>query len=183
MASDGLLRRLGGGDETIGKRMLADWHLGVERDRSPEALLTTREPLVDDELYGDLSWQRWDASSHFAIGNSEELHRVKRLLEQNLHIEKARSGALLVAVSEALANVRRHAYHGEDGLVQVAWRDEGNRLRVEVEDGGVGHPPFKEHGGFKLMRSHADAVDVRRAYPKGTVVSLVKRKEGGGDER
>ena len=177
LASDGLLNRLGSGDEVRGKRRLADWQLGADRDLDPAAFLQTKLPVVDDESYGDVSWKRWDGTSAFAIDSLPELHRVKRVLQQTLPLPSDRSQSLLVAASEALANVRRHAYQGVDGLVEVAWRDEGDCVRVEVRDSGVGGPLI-ERGGFGVMRGHADSVDVRGAFPQGTVVSLVKNKQG-----
>jgi signal transduction histidine kinase len=83
--------------------------------------------------------------------------------------------ALLAALGETLANVR-HAYGPRGGPVIVAWRDEGDRVRIEVEDGGSGVLPFAEGGGLRLMRAHADSVDARRGAHGGTVVSIAKKK-------
>jgi anti-sigma regulatory factor (Ser/Thr protein kinase) len=139
--------------------------------------------VVDDELYADVGWQKWDAITTFAMGNTAEVHRTKRLLSQQLPLNQDQRRSILISVSEALANVRRHAYAGRDGPACVSWRDEGSRVRVEVADQGRGLPPFVEHGGFAVMRGQSDTVDVRRAFPSGTIVSLSKAKTGDEDEQ
>ncbi len=180
IASDGLLRRLGRGDEQRGKSWLLEWQTSPARDQPVEERLGTRGHVVDDELYADASYQRWDGEARFLMTSSADLHRAKRVLKQALDLSDRRRSELLVAASEGLANVRRHAYdpgEGSGAPVTLRWRDERQRVRVEVCDAGRGVPPFHERKGFAVMRGLADAVDFRRVYPVGTVVTLVKNKD------
>jgi anti-sigma regulatory factor (Ser/Thr protein kinase) len=182
IASDGLLRRLGGGDEPRGKASLLEWQTGATRDRVLRDQLETKVPLADDELYADMTWQRWDGVQQLDIHDDAERHRLKRRLRQEIGAGPDASRELGVAVGEALKNVMKHAYGQEGGRVSVSWRDEGEHVRVEVEDAGIGAVPFREGGGFKVMRVHADGMDLRRLYPHGTVVSLTKRKDNSDDK-
>ncbi|HKY34536.1 MAG TPA: ATP-binding protein [Polyangiaceae bacterium] len=172
VTSDGLLRRLGRGNEQVGREHIADWQTGVRRNEPPLTILATNAPLVDDELYADVTWDRWDSYARFDIDDYAEMHRVKRLLSQE-------SAGIVIAASEALANVRRHAYRGRNGPVTVYWRDEGGQFRVEVEDNGSGQPPLKEGRGFAIMRKLADSVDVRGNEATGMTVSIVRKKGEG----
>lgn len=181
IASDGLLRRLGGGDERHGKAQLLSWQAGVERDRSPDADLSTSQPLADDELYADITYGRWDGSQDLDLDDDTQRHRLKRRLRQELTLGQRARDAFGVAVGEAIKNAMKHAYAVNGGRATISWRDEGDRARVDVEDAGSGTPPFREGGGFAIMRAHTDAVDVRRRYPAGTVVSLTKSKEASDD--
>lgn len=181
VASDGLLRRLGKGDERRGKEVLLEWQVGESREAPPADWLDTKAPLVDDELFAAVSWDRWDGSLSFSIHDDATRHRAKRLLEQELSMDPSARLSFIVAVSEVLANVRCHAYGGGDGPVEVSWRNEGERVRVQVDDFGRGRPPFRESGGYAAMRAHADEVDVVRLFPAGTRVSLSKKKESAND--
>jgi len=87
------------------------------------------------------------------------------------------AAAALRVVSEALANVERHA--DADGAALAARRD-GDRLRLVVEDGGRGFAtaagPEQGHFGLLLMRERARAaggsVTVDSAPETGTRVTL-----------
>lgn len=182
IATDGLLRRLGNGDEQRGKEQLLAWQRSHSRDMPPDARLETSQPVADDELYVDVTWQRWDGVETLDIRDNAQRHRLMRILESTISLQPRESSALLIAVAEALHNVLRHAY-GEQGsgMVRVSWRDEAERVRVEVEDNGVGQILLTEGGGYRVMRCHA-SVDVRRAFPRGLVVSLSKEKESRNDQ-
>jgi serine/threonine-protein kinase RsbW len=91
---------------------------------------------------------------------------------------------LQVALSEACANVLRHAQVEDDYEVRV--RVDGEAVVIEVVDRGEGFdpaglgrgdaPPEAEQGrGIQLMRALVDEVHFARAEPQGTVVSLTKR--------
>jgi len=60
MASDGLLKRLGSGNEEHGKRALLRWQTDARRDMPPHALLRTTAELADDESCAVLTAVRWD---------------------------------------------------------------------------------------------------------------------------
>ena len=91
---------------------------------------------------------------------------------------------LQVALSEACANVLRHAQAQDDYEVRV--RVDGRSVVIEVVDRGTGfdattlgkrdaHPEAEQGRGIQLMRALVDEVDFAQAEPQGTVVSLTKR--------
>ena len=91
---------------------------------------------------------------------------------------------LQVALSEACANVLRHAQADDDYEVRV--QVDGQAVVVEVVDRGSGFdaarhgtsdaPSEAEQGrGIQLMRALVDEVHFAAAEPQGTVVSLRKR--------
>ncbi len=91
---------------------------------------------------------------------------------------------LQVALSEACANVLRHAAADDDYEVRV--RVDGQTIVIDVVDKGSGFDPTMlgrsdaaldaEQGrGIQLMRALVDEVHFAKAEPRGTVVSLTKR--------
>jgi serine/threonine-protein kinase RsbW len=91
---------------------------------------------------------------------------------------------LQVALSEACANVLRHAAADDDYEVRV--RVDGQTIVIDVLDKGSGFDPTMlgrsdaaldaEQGrGIQLMRALVDEVHFAKAEPRGTVVSLTKR--------
>ncbi len=91
---------------------------------------------------------------------------------------------LQVALSEACANVLRHAAADDDYEVRV--RVDGQTIVIDVVDKGAGFDPSTlgrsdapleaEQGrGIQLMRALVDEVHFAKAEPRGTVVSLTKR--------
>ncbi len=97
--------------------------------------------------------------------------------------------ALEVGLAEALSNVVRHAYHGEEQHEVVVELDAGrDALRVSVSDRGepfdpstrkVAEPDPDGPGdggyGLQLIDDVMDEV-TRRATPDGTVLTLVKHR-------
>lgn|GEM_PF-5808195 len=179
LASDGLLSRLGEGQEERGLRFLQQWQTGPARDEFPERHLATGVPLTDDESFLLLQWTGWDMDQAFAIADDAERHRLLRTLGQKVEdaLGPRRTAAFLQAVVEAMSNARRH---GGEGIVTVRFREEPECWRVEVEDEGpdnVGEKQIeRSESGFALMRRGAQAVDVRKGRERGTVVSLILEK-------
>jgi transcriptional regulator with XRE-family HTH domain/anti-sigma regulatory factor (Ser/Thr protein kinase) len=179
LASDGLLSRLGEGQEERGLRFLLQWQTGPARDELPERHLATGVPLTDDESFLLLQWDGWDMDQSFAIADDAERHRLLRTLGQKVEdtLGPQRTEAFLQAVVEALDNARRH---GGEGIVTVRFREEPECWRVEVEDEGPDNVGEKQIGrsesGFALMHRGAQAVDVRKGRERGTVVSLILEK-------
>lgn len=93
-------------------------------------------------------------------------------------------------VSEAVTNAIIHGYgEREDGIVTIRAEIEGNRLRIQVSDEGVGiedieqarqplytsKPEMERSGmGFTIMENFMDEVVIHSVPGKGTMVSLVK---------
>lgn len=180
LASDGLLSRLGQGQEEKGLRVLLKWQTGPSRDELPERHLETGLPLTDDESFLLLQWTGWDHDQAFDIRDDAERHRILRTLGQEVEtsVGTQRTEAFLQAVVEALGNARRH---GGGGIVIVRFREEPDCWRVEVEDEGrpnnVGAEEIQRpESGFALMRRGAQAIDVRKGRERGTVVSLILEK-------
>jgi serine/threonine-protein kinase RsbW len=94
---------------------------------------------------------------------------------------------LKLAVTEACANVVRHAYPDDvDGIVRLRVSLEPGTLTVEVADDGQGLDTgslsgwdasrMREEGmGFSIMRAVVDELEIDSTSATGTVVRLVKR--------
>ena len=91
---------------------------------------------------------------------------------------------LQVALTEACANVLRHADAEDDYEVRV--RVDGRSVVIDVVDRGTGfdasalgirdaNPEAEQGRGIQLMRALVDDVQFAQAQPQGTVVSLTKR--------
>lgn len=179
LASDGLLSRLGKGEEEKGLRALLKWQTGPARDELSEHRLETRVPLTDDESFLLLQWAGWDLDQAFDVTDDAERHRLLRTLGQEVasSVGPQRTDAFLQGVVEALGNARRH---GGGGIVTVRFREEPDCWRVEVEDEGpdnVGEEEVQRlESGFALMHRGAQTVDVRKGSERGTVVSLILEK-------
>ena len=85
---------------------------------------------------------------------------------------------LKTAVSEACNNVVLHAYDGQPGPMRVRLFAQADRLRVTVEDDGVGLPdagraPDEAQGiGVSVMRALAQEVSFGPGETGGTVVEM-----------
>jgi serine/threonine-protein kinase RsbW len=78
---------------------------------------------------------------------------------------------LKLALTEACSNSVRHAYEeGRDGLVQISYELDGDRIAVEVADDGAGFDPevlrraeedLDEGGlGIAIIRAVTDELDI-----------------------
>jgi hypothetical protein len=173
LASDGLLRRLGAGDEARGRRSLLSWQTGPQRDRDPRDHLGGASEPSDDESLLVMSVTAWDHELRFDVGDAVERARVKREVASRV---AAALGAdaeerSLRCIGEALSNVLHHAYGGGGPVVvRVAITPTGARL--EIEDRGRGGSIEAGHG-MTLIRHAATHVDVRNNHPSGTIVHVV----------
>jgi anti-sigma regulatory factor (Ser/Thr protein kinase)/transcriptional regulator with XRE-family HTH domain len=180
VASDGLLARVGGGSEPRGIRSLREWQTGSDRNVPPEQFFETPIPVTDDESFLGVRWSKWDLSFTFPVGDGEERHRALRSIAQRV---ENRCGERLgygfqQAALEAISNAWEHGYRGAgDGIVRVRFREESERLRVEVEDEGIDHVSDDKvrhgRGGFAAMRHWADVVDASKGPAGGTIITLV----------
>jgi serine/threonine-protein kinase RsbW len=89
-----------------------------------------------------------------------------------------------LAVTEACANVVRHAYPGDPGVLDVAVRLDRKTATIEVRDSGIGvggrREPPGEHGGglgLPLIDLLADRVDITPQRP-GTSVRMTFELQG-----
>jgi len=180
-ASDGLLERLGAGNQARGKQTLLRWQIGSARDEPPSSYLRTEIAPDDDEALMVVTWNGWDETLEFPVADDAQRHRVVRLVRERVKalLGNAQAVAVDEALPEALENVHKHAY-GSDGPVIVRFRQEDQRFRVEVADRGRG-TAVTEGGGLKVMRHWAGPVDIRRAYPSGTIVSFTFGAQKAGE--
>ncbi|MFZ0044162.1 MAG: ATP-binding protein, partial [Solirubrobacteraceae bacterium] len=83
---------------------------------------------------------------------------------------------LKTAVSEACNNVVLHAYGGEAGPMEVCLFVDDERVRVTVEDEGIGLPeasPDPTHGiGVSVIRALTEAASFRPRAGGGTEVEM-----------
>ena len=97
--------------------------------------------------------------------------------------------SMTLAVDEALANVIRHAYHGDPfGKIEVDCRGEGDRLEFTLLDQGEAPDPERLNGrppdtfslggrGTHLIRMAMDEVRYERV-PGGNQLRMTKRLPG-----
>jgi serine/threonine-protein kinase RsbW len=106
------------------------------------------------------------------------LSRLRELPQETL-------ADLKLALTEACSNSVRHAYPGGDGLVEIIYDLQPDRLVIEVADDGEGFDPggprpteaeLVEGGlGIAIIRSVADELEIgARANGRGSRLRLVK---------
>ena len=99
-------------------------------------------------------------------------------------------GDIKTAVSEAVTNCVVHAYPKHNGIVKMRCEIEGNLLKIEITDEGVGikdiekaREPFyttkpseeRSGMGFSVMESFMDKVEVENNLTKGLKVTMYKQ--------
>jgi serine phosphatase RsbU (regulator of sigma subunit)/integral membrane sensor domain MASE1/anti-sigma regulatory factor (Ser/Thr protein kinase) len=106
---------------------------------------------------------------------------VRRWLRE-LDIAEADVNDILVACSEACANVVQHAYAVTPGDMEVAATLVDGSLELAVRDEGRWRPAAGRGGGWglQLMRALMDSVEVEHVT-KGTEVRMRRRVQIGGD--
>ena len=107
--------------------------------------------------------------------------RIRRVMERWL-TERGRGDAqrldLLIAVTEAVTNVTRHAYADGAGPVVLEARDADGRITVTVQDRGTWRDEGSIDGrGIAIMGNLADTAVEHRG--SGTTVTLVERTPVG----
>ena len=109
---------------------------------------------------------------------SENLGKVRRAVSEyaaSLGVEEETIADLRLAVNEACSNVVRHAYEGDEGLMEVEARPIGDCLLVTVQDRGRGLGGRSSDPGTGLGLRVASAVSgsfaMQRKAP-GTEVRL-----------
>ncbi len=91
---------------------------------------------------------------------------------------------LKLALTEACSNSVRHAYKGEEGIVEIVYRLELDRLVIDVLDDGKGFSledapgteEVNESGlGLAIIRALTDELEVReRANGRGSMIRFAK---------
>jgi anti-sigma regulatory factor (Ser/Thr protein kinase) len=106
----------------------------------------------------------------------DRLSWLREQLRETLAGTSVDQGAVALAVTEAVANVVRHAYVDGEGEVMVAVERAGAEIIVAVRDQGVGVEGFRlgkpEGGlGLSLIRALADHVRLEPTT-SGTLVVM-----------
>jgi anti-sigma regulatory factor (Ser/Thr protein kinase) len=82
-----------------------------------------------------------------------------------------------LCVSEAVANVVRHAYQRREGDVSMTVERSGSELTVIVRDDGVGLDAFRRDGdlgyGLRIINELTVRCSITSAPPTGTEVRMV----------
>ena len=94
------------------------------------------------------------------------------------------------AVSEAVTNAIIHGYENQEGKVKVRCKLEGDIVRIEIEDNGVGiadiekakealyttRPEWERSGmGFTFMETFMDHLYIESSVGKGTKIRMDKQ--------
>ena len=98
---------------------------------------------------------------------------------------------LKLAITEACSNSVRHAYDDADGMVDVVYRLDADRIVIEVADDGLGFDhsaagessdasDLSEGGlGIAIIRSVADELEIGSGESgRGSLIRFVKTLEG-----
>lgn len=184
IATDGLLRRLGGGDEDAGRRSVLTWQLGPDRDQPLDRRLATTVQTLDDEsLWIVQSMPPWNSEHTFPVQDVAASDNALRGLRATAERMLGRDCTpLLQAVGEALDNVQQHAYGGGNGSVTIRVRDEGSAIRVEVADYG---PPGRARAiagtearsGVGVIREMVPDTEFVNGEPIGLIVVMRLEKQ------
>jgi anti-sigma regulatory factor (Ser/Thr protein kinase) len=88
---------------------------------------------------------------------------------------------IVLAVTEAAANVVRHAYPDRPGMIDLHAESEDDRLRIRIADAGIGlGEPSPNRGlgaGLRIMQGLAETRVV--SHPgEGTAVEMIFRVQG-----
>jgi transcriptional regulator with XRE-family HTH domain len=170
LASDGMLRRLGGQDERAGKQTIRRWLAGERRRWPIEAQFGQRQSGGVDESLAVLRWNPWDEVYVFDIADADTRHDTQRVIRQRAEqFIGARAEDLGRALVEALHNVLSHAYSGAGGRTEIAYRASPGRVELEVRDHGAG--AFGDGDGVVLMRKSCVA-HLFRGPRQGHIVYL-----------
>jgi len=179
IASDGLLERLGAGDERRGKRSLLRWNSSRTRHQPVEDRLDPGDPPMDDETLLIIEWDGWDLDLVYENTRPSDRDRVEETVDRwcSPWFDDRDRRRLRSALGEALDNADEHGYAQDRGIVRVRARDESTRIRIQVDDQGFWRgEAIDEDGGFACMRSAVTSVAYARVYPNGMQLSLVRSK-------
>lgn len=170
LASDGMLRRLGGGDEQIGKRTLRRWQIGERRRQSIAAHFGAQQRSSVDEALAVIRWSPWDDRYVFDVADADARHDIQRDIRARAkEVIGGRVDDLGRALAEALHNSLTHAYRGQSGRVEVLYRSSPGRVELEIRDDGDG--AFGNGKGMAMIRQSC-AAQFFRTSEHGHVVSL-----------
>lgn len=187
ITTDGLLERLGAGDQVTGRRRLVKHMTSPARHVEIGEWLSTEIPSRDDELGIVVTYRPWDIDDTFSVrddySRQHVMRRLRDLLQSAVLLPSSEGQArqaesAMTAVAEAIDNVREHARGS--GIVTIRAVESAEQIRVEIQDDGIGPPPTRDvnqkSSGFEVMRTVADHLYVDEAGPVGSLIGLVFNK-------
>jgi anti-sigma regulatory factor (Ser/Thr protein kinase) len=170
LASDGMLRRLGGGDEQSGKQTLRRWQTGEQRRQSIASRFGAHQRSSVDEALAVIRWSPWDDRYVFDVADDDARHEIQRDIRTRAkEVLGGHVDDLGRALAEALHNSLTHAYRGQSGRVEVLYRSSAGRVDLEIRDDGDG--AFGGGKGMAMIRESC-AAQFFRTSEHGHVVSL-----------
>lgn len=176
IASDGLLERLGSGDENEGRKSLLRWQSSTTRGEPLDKRLNVDGVATDDETLLVLEWIDWDLEVDFALAATVDREQAAARIRGYLGAQLAGAAAARFenAIVEAIENAEAHGYPDGLGRVWIRMRNEGGRVRAEIEDCGTWRGAKLQEGlGFTYMRAIASHLDYWRVYPQGMLIALL----------
>jgi serine/threonine-protein kinase RsbW len=126
----------------------------------------------------------------------ESLADIRRFVRDRatvLDVDPATIADLVLAVDEAATNVITHGYQGQEGIVEIEVRREGNAVIAQVRDEAKPFDPTAapppdltlppeeramEGMGIYMMRRNTDEMSHRLTLQRGNELTLVKRGIG-----
>lgn len=170
-ASDGLLQRLGGGNELDGMRHIARWQASEQRDQPAGARFRSDVDGSTDESLWTMEWNGWDRFIEIEAHVYQDRHFLHRWIRSDAGEDAG------TAVAELVGNSLRHGYRGREGTIWGRLRHEELATCIEIEDHGVGGLTQatidSSRNGLAIVRGIASHVSTRNVYPTGTIVTVV----------
>lgn len=177
IASDGLLYRVGGGEESSGHRWLRRWQTGPRRDLPLDGHLESSMPEGDDESMALICWNEWDIDMAYDPLDRVARRRLQMAVERLASsFATERKEGIAQALTEVLSNVARYASTGSARL--RARRLDDGTVTVRVEDTGPGPRLLQEGVGIIWIRDLCDHVDIRENSDHGTTIEIEMRPGG-----
>ena len=156
--------------------------LDVACDRIVEELLGTKRVPDDAVLLAIRRVSLVGRPLYLSVpAQPERLAGIRRILSRWLKQNGSSpmdTGDILVACTEACANVIQHAYVSQDGPMEIVATVDGGAITIGVRDFGIWMPEASKNDGSNrgllLMRGLMDSVDVVSG-PEGTNVRMRRR--------
>jgi serine phosphatase RsbU (regulator of sigma subunit)/integral membrane sensor domain MASE1/anti-sigma regulatory factor (Ser/Thr protein kinase) len=167
----------------------APWDLDEACDQIVEKLLGDKGVADDAVLLAIRRVSLVGQPLHLSIpAQPERLAGIRRILSRWLKQNGSSptdTADILVACTEACANVIQHAYMSQDGPMEIVAAADDGAITIGVRDFGIWMPDASENEGANrgllLMRGLMDSVDVVSG-PEGTNV-LMRRRVGEAAQR
>jgi hypothetical protein len=169
--SDGVLQRLGAGNELEGMRHIARWQASEQRDQPAASRFGSGGDANIDESLWIAEWHGWDQMAEIDV----HVHGDRRFMYRWVRGLAGEDAA--TAIAELVGNSWHHGYGGREGMVWVRMRREEPAICFEVEDRGIGgltqSTIDSSRNGLAVARGIASHVSTRNVYPTGTIVTAV----------